>query len=462
MKRQQHILVGCVAIASGIATVLLLLLPRRDWALERPALRVAIETAAALVALLAGYLVLGRYRRNARLDLLFLLAGLAALALSNFAFGALPIAFADVSNRSASQWAAVAGQLLGAVLFGVAALAPTRATPRPGSTVAVALTATLGGLLIGELVAVLLPQLPATVRSGGATGPDLHAHALVTVANIAAFVAFAVAAFGFTRRWEQGRDPLLGWLAVGSVLAAFARLNYLLLPSLYSNWVGVGDVFRVLFYCALLVAELREIHAYWRSFAEAAVLAERRRIARELHDGVAQELAFVVRTARRLAGKSDDPAPTQIAAAADRALADSRRAIAALTRPLDEPLEVALAQAIEEVAFRVGASVDVALAPGVQVDALTREALIRIASEAVGNAGRHGGASSICVELTNGATRTLRVVDNGRGFDPGDAARINPFGYGLTSMRDRAEAVGCRYVLRSAPGHGTEVEVKLP
>ena len=80
-------------------------------------------------------------------------------------------------------------------------------------------------------------------------------------------------------------------------------------------------------------------------------------------------------------------------ASAARALSESRRAIAALTKPLDEPLEVALAEAARETADREGTTLDLVLTPGIELDYRRRDALIRIACEATANAARHGGAA---------------------------------------------------------------------
>ena len=142
---------------------------------------------------------------------------------------------------------------------------------------------------------------------------------------------------------------------------------------------------------------------YWQASREAAVLDERRRIARDLHDGLAQELAFIVRRAqpRRREGPRAADA-LQIANAAERALDESRRVIATLTRPLDEPLDVVLSEAVKGVADRVGTTVALALDPDVHVTPDVREALVRIAREAVTNAARHGDAGLVRVELENG------------------------------------------------------------
>jgi signal transduction histidine kinase len=112
----------------------------------------------------------------------------------------------------------------------------------------------------------------------------------------------------------------------------------------------------------------------------------------------------------------------------------------------------------EAIAQRIGAELELKLDPQVQVDPATRETLLRIVREAVSNAGRHGHAGRIAVELSNGSGLRLRVVDDGDGFDPNVASG----GFGLVSMQERAKALGGRFRLASQPGRGTEIEVVIP
>jgi signal transduction histidine kinase len=95
----------------------------------------------------------------------------------------------------------------------------------------------------------------------------------------------------------------------------------------------------------------------------------------------------------------------------------------------------------------------------VRIPAAQRDALVKIASEAIANAARHGQADVIYVEVTGGARPRLRIEDSGRGFDP--AARQPPGHYGLRAMRERAEAIGADLRLDSRAGQGTRVEVLL-
>jgi signal transduction histidine kinase len=149
-----------------------------------------------------------------------------------------------------------------------------------------------------------------------------------------------------------------------------------------------------------------------------------------------------------------------LTSAAERALHESRRAIVALTRPLDEPLDVVLAQAAEDVAERVGLEVRPQLAMGVHVDRATSEALARIVREAVTNAACHGRASVVVVELESDNGLVLRVADDGDGFEPERSVR--PGAYGMVSMRERAQALGGRLRVESAPGRGTTISVEIP
>jgi signal transduction histidine kinase len=252
------------------------------------------------------------------------------------------------------------------------------------------------------------------------------------------------------------------WLAVASTIRVFAGIDYAFRPSLETGWIYTGDVFRMLFYFALLAGAASEVTRYWEASLRTAVLDERRRIARDLHDGLAQELAFIVRRAKRtLEAEPHSKHAVQIANAAERALDESRRVIATLTRPLDEPLDVVLSEAVKGVADRVGATVALSLDPGIHVAADVREALVRIAREAVTNAARHGGAGLVRVELENGSGLRLRIVDDGRGFDAVSTRRRRSGGFGLVSMSERARSVGGVLTVDSRRGAGTTVEVEL-
>jgi DNA-binding NarL/FixJ family response regulator/signal transduction histidine kinase len=364
-QRQVRVAFATVVLLGASITVGVALLPSVRFAYRLPALHVAIETAAAIIGLVAAYLVAGRFQRTRRLNDLLLALALTLLAGTNLAFGTVPAAIADSPTRF-STWAGVPGRVLGALGLVVAAFAPAR-TVVGGHRLKTVLAIPLAlAVAAAVAVAALYAGVPAGVdielapESSGR--PRLVGHPAVLAVQLLVMVLFAVAAAGFIRRAERDRDEFIAWLAAGVILGAFARLNYFLYPSLYSEWVYTGDAFRLLFYVTILVGAAREVRSYWQAAAAAAVLEERRRLARDLHDGLAQELAFIARNVRRL--DRECPVVRRVELGAARALADSRRAIAALTESLDRPLDAALAEVARDVAAREGTEVALTLAPG--------------------------------------------------------------------------------------------------
>jgi signal transduction histidine kinase len=303
------------------------------------------------------------------------------------------------------------------------------------------------------------PAMAALDRSG----PHLVGHPLVLGGQLLGMLLFAAAGIGFARRASAEGDRFMASLGAGAVMGAFARLNYFLCPSLFTDFVHTGDAFNLAFYGLVLLGAACEIAAYHRGIAAMAVLEERRRIARNMHDGLAQELAFIAVRVRKLRGDAgQSPELDQLTSAAERALEDSRAAISALTRPLDEPLDAAIARNASEVATRLGAHTELDAPVGVKVAPATREALVRISREAVANAVRHGGAEKVRLTLSCVDALRLTVTDDGRGFDPGARGRTPAAGFGLVSMRERAEALGGTLGVLSTPGAGTTIDVVLP
>jgi signal transduction histidine kinase len=198
-----------------------------------------------------------------------------------------------------------------------------------------------------------------------------------------------------------------------------------------------------------------------RQREQAAVMRERRRLAREIHDGMAQDLAFIAQQADALSARAGaDERLNEIATAARRALDEARLATDVLSRPPDEPLDEALARVAAQASGRWGAVAETHAAPGLQLPVAEREALLRIVGEAVTNAARHARPRRIRVEIGAQPSRHVRIHDDGIGFDP--AAGLARGSHGLAVMRERAEQVGGRLRVASAPGAGTEILVVLP
>jgi signal transduction histidine kinase len=242
------------------------------------------------------------------------------------------------------------------------------------------------------------------------------------------------------------------------MLLALVSLSHLVTLSLSSGRLGPGEGIRVIAFALLLVAAAKSERRVRARLARSAALAERRRVARDLHDGLAQDLAFIAAYGPRIAQEMGDEHPVVVAAR--RALAISRNTISELSDPagatVHESLD-ALAQELRDrfdVAIAVDAHLDADLAPQ------AREHVTRIAREAIANAARHGGARNVIVSLRNGSDGTaLRVVDDGRGI--GADGEAMPEGFGLRSMRDRAAALGGQLSIRPARRGGTELEVVL-
>ncbi|MGA4942062.1 histidine kinase [Streptomyces cinereoruber] len=214
----------------------------------------------------------------------------------------------------------------------------------------------------------------------------------------------------------------------------------------------------------------------------AGTLAERERLAREIHDTLAQGLSSIqllLRAAER-ALPPDSPAAGHIERARRAAqdnLAEARRFVRALT-PSDlehGSLAAALERLCEpgagpygseagaygsEAGPRVRFSVS-----GTPVELPTpyEVALLRIAQSALANTVRHASASRAEITLSfMDASVTLDVVDDGEGFEPGSVRPSSEGGFGLPAMRARAESLGGTFTVESAPGQGTAVAVSLP
>ena len=187
-----------------------------------------------------------------------------------------------------------------------------------------------------------------------------------------------------------------------------------------------------------------------------AVRAERRRIARDLHDGVAQDLAFIAMQARE---RTSADGSDHLVVAAERALAELRRAIEDLADDSEGSLGDAVSRTAAELTGRSGAQLVANVDPRADAAPEVRNALLRILREAIWNGIRHGGATAVEVELSGGTGLHMRVADNGSGFDVSSA---RPGGLGLTSIKERVRALGGDVGIRSRPGAGCELEVKLP
>jgi signal transduction histidine kinase/ligand-binding sensor domain-containing protein len=202
----------------------------------------------------------------------------------------------------------------------------------------------------------------------------------------------------------------------------------------------------------------------------ALLLGERARLSREIHDTLLQGLFGVALRCDAIAGEAAGAAPgiktalLSLRKDVEGYIREARQSISNLRSPHLE--RHGLPTALRETAQRAAAGSQVALSFDVDGNpqacpAHVEEQLLRIGQEAVLNAIRHSRADAICVSLAyNGTEVLLRVADDGSGFEP---LRSPGNGhYGLTSMKERAEAAGGILTIASAPGDGTEVLARVP
>lgn len=200
---------------------------------------------------------------------------------------------------------------------------------------------------------------------------------------------------------------------------------------------------------------------------------ERRRLARDLHDGPAQSMAaalFGVDLAISSLARAPETAREELVRAREllRDALDEVRAMMAGLRPrlLDERGLIAALQALAGTTPLWGPGVTIethGLTSGQRLAPDVELALYRIAQEAVSNARRHGSASRVTVRLerTNEGV-TLSVADDGHGFLPRRIGPVGDTGQGLPGMRERARLLGGELTIDSSPGSGTCVVVSIP
>src|SRR5438094_935000 len=201
---------------------------------------------------------------------------------------------------------------------------------------------------------------------------------------------------------------------------------------------------------------------------------ERRRIAQELHDGLAQELTGVVLAlegCQRALDRDPSLLGPQLAKAARDAratLSDVRQYMAAL-RQTEEAgglnLPVTVARLVDDLRRQTGLHVDLE-ETGVEreLEPFVERAVIRIVGESLRNVGQHSGASNAKVMLRYDSEQVvITIEDDGKGFDANEMGTAEERGhYGIVGMRERAEGVGGQLVVRSETGRGTIVRASIP
>ncbi|HEU5278200.1 MAG TPA: histidine kinase [Gaiellaceae bacterium] len=406
-------------------------------------LQTVMTLAGGLIALLAGirFAVEGR-----RLDLL-LCTGFFVLSLSIGAFGVAPLVGGQPLHRS-EAWAGVIGRLLGWALVAAAPFVRGRSGPRALANTIVAASLALGFIwfALRSSAGTLPPIDPHSETPGLLTG-SLAAQALLNLLGVV----------GFGKRFYERREDLDRWLALGSTLMLFASLHYVFTPVLAAGSVSRGDALRLLAYGLLLAGAWRAI-----SFAEfgRAVAEERARVAREIHDGLAQYLFAVSTHATMLQrGAPQEETLAKLKEAADAAQQEARFAILALsTAAGNAPFDAALRRYIEFLTADGELEVDLEIDPNVRLAPDEQIEVFRIVQEGLGNVRKHANArrAEVVIGLRE-EERFVSVRDDGDGFDGESAAA----GQGLKNIRARTKTIEGGFTLTSKPGRGTALEVVL-
>jgi len=433
----------------GAALALFVTYPSLRDTYELPQLRLVLDTGVTLAALIVAVLAGIRFTvEGRRLDFL-LCGGFFAAAASTMAFSVAPV-FGGGTVGKNEAWAGVAAKLLATALIAAAPFTRGRVLARQR-----ALRWSILALLCLEVAIWLL----ARSLSGGMpellSGDDQPLLLVVTLA-LQAFLSL-VALVGFGLRFRNYGDDLYRWLGLATTLALFAELHYVFTPVVSSSFVSQGDFLRLTSYGVLMTGVWRAMR-----FAEfgRAVAEERARVAREIHDGLAQYLFTISTHASMLeAGTATDRTVAQIKLAAAMAQQEARFAILALSSASGTaPFDIALRRYVDVLTADGALDVELEVDPGLSLAPDEQIEVFRIVQEGLANVRKHAGADRAWVLIgQRGPERMVVVRDDGAGFE----SDRDPGGQGLKNLRDRAAAIGGVFSLRSTPGQGTAVEVTL-
>ena len=269
--------------------------------------------------------------------------------------------------------------------------------------------------------------------------------------------------------WPRAHPDMRSFLGVpivarGSVIAAFY-----LTDKEGAEGFGDDDQRLIEMLAAHAAVAIENARLLERS-RELSIVEERNRLARELHDSVSQKLFGLVLTAEAastLLGDEDGAAGeqvTRLGELAQEALTELRELIFELRPPSleDEGLAATLRKEVDVLRRVHGRDIELRIAGGATCAPEHEAEVLRVAQEALGNALRHAEAERIelRMEVRDGRL-VVTVADDGVGFDP-DAPGVRSRRLGLTSMEERARALGAALAVVSRPGEGTTVTLEVP
>jgi signal transduction histidine kinase len=453
---------GLVSLLA-VPALLVVLIPAvvRPTAGQAPTLHAAVETILTIFSAAATGLMLHQFSRHHRLTDLLLAGAGATMALLNLAVIGAP---AVLALNPGGQFAAAGlwgGLFAGCALAAAAWTPPNRVVTHVRHPVRLALGASVVLTLLAELAGLVLrDELVGSTSPYTVTAGDTLGHPLTFVLVVGAMGAFLVGAAGFAHhRRDRGRG-FSDLLTAAALLRAGASFSLFIVYALPAGHASPNAELRTIAVALILAAAVHRELGARRVLTRAVALAERRRVARDLHDGLAQDLAFIVAHASTMADHQGREHP--LAVAARNALAISRGAISELSDPAGATTPESLEAVAQELRDRFEVNIAVNTQLDQELSRPARETLTRISREAIANAARHGDAHQILVSVTGSAAGvTLRVIDDGTGIATAGRSAATE-GFGLRSIRERAEALGGGLSIRPARRGGTELEVTLP
>jgi signal transduction histidine kinase len=434
----------------GASLALFLSYPSLRHPYSLPELKLVLTTVFMLAGGLVAVLTANRFGVEGRRYDLFLFCGFFTVSASWLAFTVIPAIAHRADNRT-ELWAAITGRMVGWTLVAIAPFARGRARHRK-----ISLWNGLNLCVIGMIIAwgisrslgVALPSLdPDSADVPASLDGALAANALLHL----------LAVVGFAGRFRAKGEDLDYWLSLGSTLMLFASLHFIFTPLVNAGDVSQGDYLRLSAYGVLLVG-------VWRAIRDSefgrAVAEERARVAREIHDGLAQYL-FAISTHASMLESGADPAEMlpRLKEAALAAQQEARYAILALSSASGRsPFDAALSRYVDFLTADGALEVELEIDPQVTLGPDEQIELFRIVQEGLANARKHAGANRAWVTIGDrSGERVVSVRDDGTGFVLGESGA----GQGLRNMRERAATIGGALTLRSTPGSGTALEVVL-
>ncbi len=209
-----------------------------------------------------------------------------------------------------------------------------------------------------------------------------------------------------------------------------------------------------------------------RRIEREAIIEERRRIAREIHDGIAQSLSYLNLKTKSVSDllTSQDTVQAlteinEIRQVVQDTYEDIRESIDQLSTEIRSiSVITALGNYVNEFSSNNGISAEFNVSkPFIQLSPVVELQLLRIAQEALTNVRRHAMASGVELTLSNSGDEVEMIIkDNGKGFKLEELEKYTPGYHGLTIIKERAEGLGGNVLITTAPGQGTEVKIKLP